>query len=130
MPSVPARIEQQEVTGVDLRAMLQRINERVEQLLDRDHHIGHSYFMSVKNGVDIKRVFANKVVPLLVEYFHGDAKKVGAVLGEAFVEVRKKSAAFAKGFDMDEYDVKEVHTLRDPMKFTDMEPFKAIYADA
>jgi len=69
-------------------------------------------------------------VPLLVEYFHGDAKKVGAVLGEAFVEVRKKSAAFAKGFDMDEYDVKEMYSLRDPVKFSDLEPFKAIYADA
>lgn len=130
MPSVPMRIEPKDLAGVDLQAVLQRINERVEQLLDRDHHIGHSYFMKLKSGQDIKLVFANKVLPLLVEYFHGDVNKVGAVLGKAFLKEGKKSVAFAKGFDMDEYGVKEIHTLLDPMKFADMEPFKAIYADA
>ncbi len=62
-------------------ALLNTINERVEQLLDKDHHIGHSYFMGLKTGEDLKRVFATKVIPLLEEYFHGDAKKVGAVRG-------------------------------------------------
>lgn len=130
MPSQPKLIEPTVVEGVDLLALLNSINERVEQLLDKDHHVGHSYFMGLENGADLKRVFATKVLPLLEEYFHGDAKKVGAVLGEAFVEVRKKTVAFAKGFDMDEYEVKELYTVKDPRTFTDLAPFKAINAGA
>jgi hypothetical protein len=29
---------------------------------------------------------------------------------------------------MDEYEVKELYTVKDPRKFNDLEPFKAIYA--
>jgi 5-methylcytosine-specific restriction protein B len=130
MPFKPELIEPTEVEGIDLPALVTTINERVEQLIDKDHHIGHSYFMGLKNAADLKRVFATKVIPLLEEYFHGDAKKVGAVLGEAFVESRKKTIAFAKGFDMDEYEVKELYTVKDPRAFTDVEPFKAIYTSA
>ncbi|MBK9148871.1 MAG: AAA family ATPase [Flavobacteriales bacterium] len=128
MPSQPELVKPETVEGIEVRAVLTTINERVEQLMDKDHHIGHSYFMGLKTGNDLKRVFATKVIPLLEEYFHGDAKKVGAVLGEAFVEVRKKTIPFAKGFDMDEYEVKELFTVKDPRKFADLEPFKAIYA--
>jgi predicted Mrr-cat superfamily restriction endonuclease len=130
MPSKPKLIEPKAVEDIDLLALLNAINERVEQLIDKDHHIGHSYFMGLKNAADLKRVFATKVIPLLEEYFHGDAKKMGAVLGEAFVESRKKTIAFAKGFDMDEYEVKELYTVKDPRAFTDVEPFKAIYTSA
>lgn len=130
MPSQPELIEPAMLGDLDLRALLRTINERVEQLMDKDHHIGHSYFMGLKSAEDLKRMFATKVIPLLEEYFHGDAKKVGAILGEAFVEVRKKTIAFAKGFDMDEYEVKELYTVKAPCTFTDLEPFKAIYAGA
>jgi 5-methylcytosine-specific restriction protein B len=130
MPFKPELIKPTEVEGIDLPALVTTINERVEQLIDKDHHIGHSYFMGLNNAAELKRVFASKVIPLLEEYFHGDAKKVGAVLGEAFVESRKKTIAFAKGFDMDEYEVKELYTVKDPRAFTDLEPFKAIYTSA
>ncbi|MBK9176619.1 MAG: EVE domain-containing protein [Flavobacteriales bacterium] len=128
MPSQPELIEPTTVADVDLRALLRTINERVEQLMDKDHHIGHSYFMGLENGADLKRVFATKVIPLLEEYFHGDAKKVGAVLGKKFVTPRMTSVKFAKDFPMDEYEVKELYAIEDPRKFVDLEPFKAIYA--
>ncbi len=128
MPSQADLIEPAVVGDVDLRALLRTINERVEQLMDKDHHIGHSYFMGLKSDDDLKRMFGTKVIPLLEEYFHGDAKKVGAILGKAFVDVREKTIAFAKGFDMDDYEVKELYTVKDPRKFNDLIPFKAIYA--
>src|SRR5207248_10601605 len=34
------------VTGVDLNRLLTSLNERVAALLDRDHQIGHSYFIA------------------------------------------------------------------------------------
>ncbi len=49
-------------------------------------------------------------------------------VGEAFVEVRKKTIAFAKGFDMDDYEVKELYAVKDPRMFNDLEAFKAIHA--
>ncbi|MCB0771613.1 MAG: hypothetical protein KDC00_14530, partial [Flavobacteriales bacterium] len=77
----------------------------------------------------LKRVFKNKVIPLLEEYFHGDAFKVGAVLGDAFVEKQKGKVSFAKGFDMEDYEVKEIHRLKDVDLINDPEVFKAIYAN-
>ncbi|MBK6774574.1 MAG: hypothetical protein IPG74_01565 [Flavobacteriales bacterium] len=32
--------------------MLTAINGRLERLLDKDHHIGHSYFMSIEAAED------------------------------------------------------------------------------
>lgn len=51
-------------------------------LLDRDHNIGHSYFMKVNNDADLRNVFKNNIITLLQEYFYGDYEK----LGKAFFE--------------------------------------------
>jgi len=129
MPAVESVIDNKEVAGVKLPALLKRINERIERLLDKDHHIGHSYFMGLTDLEGLKRVFKNKVIPLLEEYFHGDAYKVGAVLGEAFVEKQKDKVVFAKGFEMEDYEVKEIHRLKNVDEITDAEVFKQIYAN-
>jgi 5-methylcytosine-specific restriction enzyme B len=76
---------------IDLQVLLTTINQRIEKLLDRDHQIGHSYFMSVASLDDLKVAFQNKIIPLLQEYFFGDYGKIGLVLGKGFV--RKKNGA-------------------------------------
>lgn len=70
-----------------LSKLLDTINKRIEILLDKDHQIGHSYFMSVSNLQDLKAVFQNKIIPLLQEYFFGDYGKIGLILGKGFVEI-------------------------------------------
>jgi hypothetical protein len=130
MPSLPEVIEPANVAGVDLYALLTRINQRVERLLDKDHHIGHSYFMGLKDLEDLKRTFRNKVIPLLEEYFHGDARKVGAVLGKDFVEEVKNNVPFAREFELDDYEVKTIYRLTDVNAITDAQPFIRIYANA
>lgn len=83
--------------GVDLAALLETVNERVEQLVDRDHCIGHSYLLEVKTLEDLRAAFRNKILPLLQEYFYGNPSRIGMVLGERFVTRPEKRAALAKG---------------------------------
>lgn len=85
------------VNDISLESLLVKINERVELLLDRDHTIGHSYFITVKDEVELKLAFKNKILPLLQEYFYGDYGKIGLVLGTGFVNdnVKPNKTPFA-----------------------------------
>lgn len=68
---------------VDLCALLGAMNERVDYLFDRDHRIGHAYFLGIKTLADLERVFRRKVIPLLQEYFYDDWSKVALVLNDS-----------------------------------------------
>jgi 5-methylcytosine-specific restriction protein B len=77
--------------GVDLEKMLKTINERISVLLDREHTIGHAYFMKLdENGEsvsietldELKRVFKYDIIPLLQEYFFDDYENIQIVLKE------------------------------------------------
>ncbi|WP_445457698.1 McrB family protein [Flavobacterium sp. HNIBRBA15423] len=80
----------EDFTGINLKTLLETINNRIEVLLDRDHTIGHSYFIKVNNVNDLKHTFKNNIIPLLQEYFYGDYEKIGLVLGKGFFEEAKK----------------------------------------
>ena len=71
-----------------LGELMKTINSRIEALLDRDHTIGHSYFINIKphDTEALKEAFANKIIPLLQEYFYHDYEKLALILGEGFVE--------------------------------------------
>lgn len=94
----------------NVRNIFEIINQRIEVLKDREHQIGHSYFMGVKNNEDLKAVFYDKIIPLLQEYFYGDYEKIQLVLGEGFVKKDSASVKFAgdKGGD---FDVSEVYRI-------------------
>lgn len=67
--------------GVDVRALLEKINQRIEFLYDRDHMIGHAYFLKCKTLDDLKNTLLRNIIPLLQEYFYGDWEKICLVLG-------------------------------------------------
>lgn len=91
------------VMDVHLPTLLTRVNARIEHLLNRDHLIGHAYFMQVGSIEGLKAVFRDKIIPLLQEYFFGDFGKIGLVLGAGFV--RKKSSSNASIFaQFNDYD--------------------------
>lgn len=78
-------------TDLKLSDILTAMNDRIAYIYDRDHQIGHSYFLEIKkNGLDpstyyltdLANVFKREVVPLLQEYFYGNYEKIRYVLGE------------------------------------------------
>ena len=78
---------------IDFTTMLKTINERIEYLYDRDHTIGHAYFLPLKGGANISElasIFKNKILPLLQEYFYDDWEKIRLVLGDNQKEKNKK----------------------------------------
>lgn len=73
----------EEREGVPLRRVLETINDRIEYLIDREHRIGHAFFLG-DGGEDraaIDATMRDKVIPLLQEYFFEDWGRVAAVLG-------------------------------------------------
>jgi len=82
-------IKNEKVGDIKLSKVLETINERIELLIDRDHTIGHSYFVNVDSTKKLANAFNNKIVPLLQEYFFGDYGKIGLVLGKGFVDKKK-----------------------------------------
>lgn len=85
---------QQDLYGYTASEILKTINKRIEKLLDRDHLIGHAYFIN-KDETTIIASFYKNIIPLLQEYFFGDYGKIGLVLGAGFVEAIENKSVFA-----------------------------------
>lgn len=67
---------------IDLAKLLEAMNDRIEFLFDRDHRIGHSYFIGVTTYAELERVFLTKIIPLLQEYFYDDWEKIQLVFAD------------------------------------------------
>ena len=70
---------------LDVPKMLQVINERILYLFDREHMIGHAFFVPLRNEPSVEKlseIFQKQIVPLLMEYFYEDYEKIQLVLGD------------------------------------------------
>lgn len=113
-----------EVDGINIKSMLEKINKRVEYLYDRDHTIGHAYFISLKDDnitnkkAELDNIFRNKIIPLLQEYFYDDWEKILMVLGDGFVQKSEiKSDIF--DYKQDDYleDEKFIYAIKNSFDF-------------
>jgi len=83
MPPEPKLLKDTKVAKVNLSEMLTAINKRIEVLYDRDHTVGHSFFMKLSSDStlsDLADVFKKNIIPLLQEYFFEDWERIHWVL--------------------------------------------------
>ena len=88
MPDVNVlrRNKADKVEDLDIAKMLEKINERITFLYDREHTIGHSFFLDLceENATmeNLQSIFQESIIPLLQEYFYEDYQKIQLVLGD------------------------------------------------
>ncbi len=76
-----------EFDGVKLNIakMLTVMNRRIQYLFDREHTIGHAFFIPLSKDASLDtlaHIFEEKIIPLLQEYFYEDYEKIQLVLGD------------------------------------------------
>ena len=118
---------------IDVRLMLERINERIEALYDRDHCIGHAYLTGLARVTDgpqrfdaLASTFRQRIVPLLEEYFFEDWRKIRLVLGdnqktdvasqfvgESNAHEQELTVLFGNDHGLDSYATKRRYSLRE-----------------
>jgi 5-methylcytosine-specific restriction protein B len=81
MPPRPELLEQ-DIEGIDLQALLEAMNLRIESLFDRDHVLGHTYLMSVTSFEELVQRFRDQIIPLLQEYFFEDWRRIQQVFND------------------------------------------------
>jgi 5-methylcytosine-specific restriction protein B len=85
IPPNPELLDEVEVEGVAIAELLDVMNQRIAVLLDRDHCLGHAYFMPLKIEPTLERlegIFRQQIVPLLQEYFFEDWQRIQWVLND------------------------------------------------
>ena len=114
------------IEGVNCRELLAAMNERIRFLLDREHQIGHTYFMDVDNMALLAKTFRNKIIPLLQEYFYDNWEKIDLVLNRnGFIrEIPFRRDLFKESDLIDEQ--RKIYELSDD-KWEDSESYRKIY---
>ena len=119
--------------------MLGKINERIAVLFDREHTIGHAYFIGLKydNSIEaLSNIFRNKVIPLLQEYFYEDYEKIRLVLADNQVQDEDKQFVIANEVKINElFGTNDIELIDDsisykmnPTAFENKEAYIKIYS--
>ena len=123
--------------SVNIADMLDIINERITFLYDREHTIGHAFFMPLISSPSVETlamIFEKSIIPLLQEYFYEDYAKIQLVLGDDGKTGDKKQYQFISDEDMDankifetvqELDSEKKYSINYPA-FREIESYKYI----
>ncbi|ETD23529.1 hypothetical protein HMPREF2086_01334 [Helicobacter macacae MIT 99-5501] len=113
--------------AIDLARLLDKMNERIEFLLDREHTIGHSFFIGVNSLGKLREVFKLKIIPLLQEYFYDDYAKIQAVLNDNDMIKPKPKPEFLSKFSDEVNDEKVVYEIEKEWQKWELWQFVKIY---
>ena len=126
------------VEGVEIAPILKKINERITFLYDREHTIGHAFFIKLIGSPNINTlgsIFEKSIIPLLQEYFYEDYQKIQLVLGDnhkvdvstKFIKDEEvKVAEIFKGKATDVIDLPEKKYTINKEAFLNIESYKQI----
>ncbi len=120
MPPRPDLLNGVEVEGICINRLLLVLNQRIEALLDRDHCLGHAYFMPLMKAPTITQlaeIFRNQVLPLLQEYFFDDWQRIQWVLND-HRKPEKFQFVMARAVDVDDLFGTDVNVTRSPKAWT------------
>lgn len=67
---------------IKAKKILKAMNGRIRYLLDKDHQIGHTFFIDCVDEFGVFHAIVDKIIPLLEEYFYNDVQKIRLVLNE------------------------------------------------
>ena len=121
-----------DIEGVNCQKLLEKINERIRVLHDRDHQIGHTYFIGVKKMTSLAKTFQNQIIPLLQEYFYDNWEKIDLVLNKnGFIESRDVDKSLFRRSDLSDLVEAERKIYKllpaDDDKWEDAESYRTIY---
>ena len=104
----PDLLNSRNIAGVSLSNLLEAINKKIEILYDRDHVIGHSYFLKIKEDDvgNLKFTWYYEIIPLIQEYFYGDWAKVREIIGKDFIEETEVSGIINNSYLVSDPDKK------------------------
>ncbi len=102
--------------GIGFDEIFEKLNTNIKILLDRDHQIGHSYFIKTKyENADInvlKTIWFSEIMPLLNEYFYCDWEKLKLII-PGFINKSKVPDNFQNECDEFLYEFKTFDEVTD-----------------
>lgn len=113
--------------GINFADVFENLNTKIKILLDRDHQIGHSYFIKTKYenaGIDeLKEIWFSEILPLLNEYFYCDWEKLKLII-PGFIKKLDVPEALKNECDDSVYEFKTFDEVLDFEKALNQEKFK------
>ena len=124
------------VEDVSIKDIFIKMNKRITVLFDREHTLGHAYFLPLKDAPTIEtlaNIFENSIIPLLQEYFYEDYEKIRLVLGDNQKDTEDKQFITIEENDYNDlfgdtdYDFDEMSTYKiNSFALTNIEAYRSI----
>ena len=124
------------VEDVSIKDIFIKMNKRITVLFDREHTLGHAYFLPLKGAPTIEtlaNIFENSIIPLLQEYFYEDYEKIRMVLGDNQKDSKDKQFITIEENDYNDlfgdtdYDFDEMSTYKiNSFALTNIEAYRSI----
>ena len=124
------------VEDVSIKDIFIKMNKRITVLFDREHTLGHAYFLPLKGAPTIEtlaNIFENSIIPLLQEYFYEDYEKIRMVLGDNQKDSEDKQFITIEENDYNDlfgdtdYDFEEMSTYKiNSFALTNIEAYRSI----